>query len=155
MAGGRYHHNVITGAYDREHLISQGRANGVDWQEHKNPDINWFRFSTALHRHLDKGGQYHMDTEDPETLKQMLESYKGIRDLHKKTMIPHVRSAMAKLHSEHGDGSKSHMDFLKDSYSHLEANGGHHWSQKVSVLNGLNNHINSLTQRLNSMGHKV
>lgn len=155
MGAGKYHHTALTNAYSKDSLLEHGRSNGIDWQEHTDSDINWLRFSTALGRHLDKGNEFHMDNADPEVLKQMLGQYKALRDTHKQTMIPHVRAAMAKLHAEHGDGSKSHMDFLQDSYDHLEANGGHHWSEKVNVLSSLNKHINKITERLTSMGHQV
>jgi hypothetical protein len=155
MSGGRFHHAALTGAYDKSHLLEHGRSNGIDWQEDGHEGVNWLRFSTALHRHLDGGGQFHLDNGDPEALKTMLNNYRGILDAHKKTMVPHVRAAMAKLYMEHGDGSKSHMDFLKDAYEHLEANGGHQWAEKVSVLSNLNKHVNSLTERLSNMGHKV
>jgi len=155
MGAGRFHHAALTNAYNREHLLENGKANGIDWQEHSHEGVNWMRFSTALHRHLDEGNEFHMDNSDPETLKMLLSNYKNIREIHKKTMIPHIRAAMAKLHSEHGDGSLSHMDFLDKAYEHLEANGGHHWAEKVNSLVSLNRHINSLTERLTKMGHEV
>lgn len=155
MGAGKFHHKALTNAYHKDHILSQGRVNGVDWQEHKHEGVNWMRFSTALQRHLDEGKEFHMDNTDPEALKQMLAGYQSIRDSHKSTMIPHIRAAMAKLHSEHNDGSLSHMHFLDKAYEHLEANGGHAWAEKVSVLSSLNKHINKLTERLKSMGHEV
>ncbi|MMZ43535.1 hypothetical protein D1872_50910 [compost metagenome] len=155
MSAGRFHHSALTTAYNREHLVERGRANGVDWQEHGHEGINWMRFSTALHKHLDDGNEFHMDNDNPETLKQMLGHYTALRETHKQTMVPHIRAAMAKLHADHGDGTMSHMDFLDQAYEHLEANGGHHWAEKVSVLSSLNKHINRLTDRLTKMGHQV
>jgi hypothetical protein len=155
MGAGKFHHAALTNAYNKDHLLEQGRPNGVDWQEHSDENVNWMRFSTSLQRHLDKGNEFHVDNTDPQVLKQMLGHYKNLRDTHKQTMIPHVRAAMAKLHADHGDGSLSHMDFLKQSYDHLESNGGHHWAEKVHVLSNLNNHIDKLTTRLTNMGHQV
>jgi len=155
MSAGKFHYKALTNAYGKDHLLEQGRINGVDWQEHSHEGVNWMRFSGALHRHLDGGKDFHVDNTDPQTLATMLGHYKGLRDAHKQTMIPHVRAAMAKLHADGGDGSKGPMDYLHEAYSHLEANGGHHWSEKVHSLNHLNNHISKLTDRLGGMGYKV
>lgn len=151
---GNIHHKVLSNAFGREHLLEQGKRNGVQWQEDSHEGVNWMRFSGAVSRHMDEGKDFHIDDSDPALLNQMLTHYKLLKEMHKRTMVPHVRAAMQKLRMDSNDGSKGDMDYLNEAYAHLDANGGHHWSEKVSGLHSLNHHINHLTERLSKMGYQ-
>lgn len=149
---GKHEYKVLTGAFGRDDLLEQGKNNAVNWQEDKHEGVNWLRFSRALIDHIDQGKPFHMDDADPEMLNQMLDQYHQIRDMHKQTMVPHVRAAMSKIHSLRGDTSADPMSYLNEAYDHLEANGGHSWAEKVRTLTNLNNHIKKLSDRIHSTG---
>lgn len=142
-------YKVLTTAYSRAHLLDQGKKNGVDWEEDKqNEGINWLRFSTALIKFFKAGNSFYTDDSDAESLQLMLNNYKSIRELHKRTMIPLVRAAMSKLASNTGTHVVRPMELLPEAYKHLDNYGGQDWSNKVSTLVQLNNSIKYLTKRL-------
>lgn len=149
---GRHQHKVLTNVYSKEHLMEQGKKNMVAWNESNHEGVNWMRFSNALANHLDNGKDFHTDDHDVQGMKKMLEHYTALKELHKQSMVPHVRAAMTKLHSESTDTTKGLMDHVKDAYVHLDANGGHVWAEKVSTLNHINKQINHLSSRLEKLG---
>lgn len=150
MSSGKHEYAVLTKNMDRNTLIELGKQNGVSWKEDKDEGINWMRFSRAMISHIDQGKPFETDNADPELLQSMKDNYHQLRDMHKQTMIPHIRAAIAKLHSE-GDTTKSPMDYLPEAMSHLDANGGHVWSDKLRVLDHFNNQIRRLSDRLGNV----
>ena len=147
---GIHHYKALTEAYPQEHLIEQGKLNGISWDEHNHSGINWMRFSRALTHHLDSGKEFHHDNAHPEGIKTMLSHYSQLREVHKQSMVPHVRAAMVKLHSAN---SSMHPDeLLSAAYKHLEANGGHAWAEKVATLHNINTQIGKLSSRLKDLG---
>lgn len=147
MALGKQQYKVLTNSFGRDYLLDQGKQNGVSWAEDKHEGKNWMRFSRALISHIDKGQPFDTDNADPDMLQQMKDQYHQLRDMHKQTMIPLLRGAMAKLHSD-GDGTKSPMDYLPEAYKHLDANGGHVWADKLMTLQHLNKQIKGISDRL-------
>lgn len=145
---GSQEYEVLSGANSRDSLIEHAKRNGVKWEEHPHEGVNWMRASRAMVRHLNSGKQIDTDDMDPETIKVMLDHYKVIRDHHKKTMVPHVRSAMYKLYSEKGDPSLNPTDLINEAHAHLRENGGRVWAEKVSTLSHLNNQISKLSEKL-------
>jgi hypothetical protein len=148
MSKGKHEFKVLSNAYDKNSLIEQGKQNGVNWTEDKHEGKNWMRFSSALVRHLDEGNDFDIEDSNPDSLNQMKDLYHQLRDLHKQSMVPHVRAAMSKIHSEKGDDSKHPMDYLDDAYNHLDANGGHIWAEKVRTLNHFNQQIKKLSDKI-------
>jgi hypothetical protein len=149
---GIHHYHALTSAYPREHLIEQGKLNGIKWEEHSHEGVNWLRFNTALRNHLDNGNDFYPDNAHPEGLKTMLNHYVQLKEMHKQSMVPHVRAAMSKLYSERGNSSDP-KSLLQDAYKHLDSNGGHVWSEKVATLHNINTQITKLSNRLKSLGH--
>lgn len=149
---GKHQYHVLSNAYHKDHLIGQGEKNGIHWEKNDHEGVNWMRFSHALCQHLEGGNVFPIDDADPEILQDMLKQYIQLRDLHKRTMIPHIRSAMSKLHSDRNDANLRPIDLLKEAHEHLSANGGHEWAEKVSTLTHLNSHISKLHKRLNDLG---
>jgi len=148
----KHHYNALVSAYPRDHLMEQGKLNGITWEEHNNEGINWMRFSRSLQTHLDSGKDFYPDNAHPEGIKTMLNHYVQLRELHKQSMVPHLRAAMSKLHLERGNSSDT-KGLLDDAYKHLEANGGHIWAEKVSTLHNINTQISKLSNRLKEIGH--
>lgn len=140
-------YGILTNAYSRSHLIDQGKQNGVDWEESNDEGINWLRFSTALVKFLEAGNELHTDNADEGTLRSMFDNYNSIRELHKKTMIPHLRAAMSKLSSDRGSEVRP-MELLSEAYAHLDKYGGSTWADKVHTMSRLNTHISNLSRRL-------
>lgn len=145
-----YQYKVLCNAYSKDFLVEQGNKNGVYWEESDNPGVNWMRFSHALCKHLDEGKEFDMDDGDSQSLQEMLDYYTKLKDMHKKTMIPLVRSAMSKLYAEKNDANLRPIDLVKEAQQHLDANGGVVWSNKVSTLANLNAQIKSINNKLNS-----
>ncbi len=152
MAHGRHQYQVLSNAHGREQLMEHAKANGVNWEPHSHDGVNWMRASTGMVRHLEDGKDFDTDQMDEHSIRTMLDHYHVIRDKHKQTMIPHLRSAMAKLHADKGDPSLNPMDLLDDAHEHLKANGGQAWAEKTNNLNHLNSQINTLTSKLTKMG---
>lgn len=150
---GKHHYSALTTAYPREHLLEQGKLNGIKWDEHNHEGVNWMRFSHALHHHIDSGREFYPDNAHPEGIKTMLNHYTHLRELHKQSMVPHVRAAMSKLHAERGQSSTHPNDLIHDAYKHLDSNGGHVWTEKVATLHQLNTQIGKLSNRLKDLGH--
>jgi len=154
MSHGKYQHKVLSNAYSRKHLMEQGKKNNIPWEEHTGHEgVNWMRFSGSAVNHLNQGKSFHMEDTDPNVLRQVLNHYTQMKELHKQTMVPHVKAALQKLHENGGDKTKSHMDYLPEVYAHLDKNGGHYWSEKVHALHSLNNHIEHMTTKLKDLGH--
>ena len=149
---GKHHYNALTEAYPKDHLMEQGKLNGIHWEEHDHPGVNWLRFSAALQRHLDSGKDFYPDNAHPEGIRTMLNHYVHLRELHKQSMVPHIRAAMSKLYMDRGSNGNPE-DLLPETYKHLEANGGHVWADKMSTLHQLNSQIAKLSDRLKSSGH--
>lgn len=147
MTNGREEYKVLKNTFDRESLLEQGKQNGVSWKEDKHDGVNWMRFSNALISHIDKGQPFDCDNADQGMVQQMKDHYHQLRDMHKQTMIPHIRGAMAKLYQD-GDKSKSPMDYLSEAYNHLDANGGSVWGEKLNTLHHLNTQIKKLSDKL-------
>ena len=148
---GKHDFEVLSNAHSRDALLEHSKNNGVHWEEHSHPGVNWMRASGSLTRHLDNKKDFHTDNLDRETTMSMLDSYTRLREDHKKTMVPSLRSAMAKIHSDKGDTHAHPMDYLDDAHKHLEANGGHVWASKVHTLKHLNTQISHLSTRLQKM----
>jgi len=148
---GRVHYEVLRNSLHRDDILEHAKENGVSWEEHSHPGINWMRASSAIIKHIDKGNKFHTDGLDLETGKKMLDHYIQLREAHKKTMIPHIRSAVAKLHAEKGDSNTSPMDLLEEAHEHLKANGGHVWAEKLSTLHHINMQIKKLSDRIDKM----
>lgn len=130
--------------------MEQGTKNGIIWEESNNTGVNWMRFSHALCKFLEEGNEFDVDDSDPQSLQEMLEYYTKLRDMHKKTMIPLVRSTMTKLYSERGDSNLRPIDLVKEAQKHLDANGGTGWSKKVSTLSSINAQIKAINNKLST-----
>lgn len=148
---GKHDFEVLANTHSRDALIEHAKNNGVHWEEHSHPGVNWMRASGSLSRHLSNGKDFHTDNLDRDTTMSMIKNYHEIREAHKKTMIPHLRSAMAKIHNDKGDPNAHPMDYLDDAHAHLEANGGKVWSDKIHTLRHLNHQIQHLSHRLGHM----
>jgi len=138
---------VLRNTFSREHLIDHCKKNGLLWNESNDEGINWMRVNRALKNHLEADGDFHTDDVDPRLLKQMHDHYHVMRELHKKTMVPHLKATMSKLSQDDG-GSKHPMEYLDKALEHLEANGGHIWRDKLTHLVHLNNKIKGLKARI-------
>ncbi len=152
MSRGKQDFLILSKANGREQLLEHAKANGVNWEEHPHEGVNWMRASKGIVRHLDAGKEFDTDKMDSQTITHMLDHYRSLRDYHKQTMVPHLRSAMSKLHSEKGDPSLNPMDLLDEAHAHLRANGGRLWADKVSTLTHLNTQINNLSAKLIKLG---
>lgn len=148
---GKHDFDVLSNTHSRESLIEHAKNNGVHWEEHHHPGVNWMRASGSLVRHLDNKKDFHTDNLDLDTAKGMLDNYSQLREHHKKTMVPHLRSAMAKIHSDKGDPKAHPMDYLEDAHAHLEANGGKVWAEKLHTLRHLNHQVHHLSSRISKM----
>lgn len=148
MDKGKYQYDSLVSTYSREFLMSTGKDQGIMWKEDKDDSINWFRFSQALMGFLRDGQQLDLDNVDEDTAQQMLDHYTGIRDLHKQSMIPHLRDAMSKMYSEAGNSGKSPSDYVSQAYEHLENKGGRVWANKMDVLNHINGQISKLQAKI-------
>lgn len=145
------HYRVLSNAYGRKELLEMGKNNGLSWQEDNGREgVNWMRFSRALVKHLDEGKHFDTDSTDTESLQSMLDQYTQLRDMHKQTMIPHVRAGLSKLHAKGEITSKDPMEYLPQVYDHLDANGGHIWAEKVRTLSNLNSQIKNITEKLST-----
>lgn len=153
MTHGRYQHRVLANAYGRRHLIEQGKKNNIPWEESSHDGVNWMRFSGATINHINQGRDFHMEDSDPTLLRNMIVHLTKMKEMHKQTMVPHVRAALHKLHENGGDPNKNPMDYLPEAYAHLEANGGHHWAEKIHTLNSLNAHISRMTKKVKDLGY--
>lgn len=153
MSHGKYQHAVLANAYSRSHLMEQTRKNNIPWEESGHEGVDWMRASGAVVNHLNQGRDFHMEDTEPEKMRQVLSHYTKMRELHKETMIPHVKAALQKLHQDGGDPHKNPMDYLEQVYAHLDQNGGHYWAEKVHVLTSLNRHIANMTSKLKDLGH--
>jgi hypothetical protein len=149
---GKHHFQVLSNAHGRDHLIEHAKNNGVKWEEHSHEGVNWMRASKAITNHLDAGRDIDTDPMDEQSVRTMLDHYHVLRDHHKQSMVPHIRSAMAKLHAETGDPSAQPMDHLDAAHEHLKANGGKVWADKLHTLSHLNTQISTLTAKLTKMG---
>src|SRR6185312_16010300 len=110
--------------------------------------VNWMRASGALVRHLENGKEFITDGIDEETASQMIQLYENLREIHKKTMVPILRSAMLKIHSDSPDKDANPMDLIQEAHEHLYANGGRIWADKIYTLRHLNKQIQSLSERV-------
>jgi hypothetical protein len=149
---GIHQYRVLSGAHGREQLLEHAKANGVNWEEHSHEGVNWMRASKGIIRHIDNGKEFDTDNMDEHTVRTMLDHYNIIRDNHKQTMVPHLRSAMAKLHADKGDPSLNPMDLIDEAHTHLKNNGGKVWADKLHTLNHLNTQIRGLNAKLVKMG---
>lgn len=147
---GKQHHQVLSGAHSRDHLMEHAKNSGVNWEEHSHEGVNWMRASKGMVNHVNNGKKIDTDQMDDKSVQSMLDHYTVIRDHHKKSMVPHLRSAMAKLHAEKGDPSLNPMDLLDDAHEHLKANGGEVWAEKLHTLNHINGQIKKLSTRIQS-----
>lgn len=145
---GHMKYKVLTSAYSREHLIDQGTKNGINWDESKDDGVNWLRFSKALQSFLDANNDFYNDDADKATLTALLRSYTQIRELLKKTMIPHLRAAMSKLVSDDPTSINHPMEYLPEAYKLLDRTGGISWSHKINSLKHTNDQIKHLNKRL-------
>jgi len=149
---GKQHFQVLSKTHHRDHLLEYAKKNGVQWEESPHEGVNWMRASRAIVHHLDQGKEF--DTEnldDRETVKNMLDLYTKLREQHKKTMIPHIRSAMQKLRSEKDDTGVEPMSLINEAHEHLRQNGGHVWAEKVNSLVHMNSQIKKLTSKLDKI----
>ncbi|MDP4224881.1 MAG: hypothetical protein Q8910_00730 [Bacteroidota bacterium] len=135
--------------------MDKGKGNGVQWDDHNDEGVNWFRFSRALINHLDADKPFYVDDTDNDTLKNMHDHYVQLRSLHVKTMMPHVKEGLRHLQDKDVNSHKHPNEYLPQVYQHLAENGGHHWADKVRTLVHMNNRIKVLKQRLNSKGIEV
>jgi len=138
---------VLRNTFSREHLIDHCKNNGVKWAESNHEGVNWMRLNRSLKNHLDADGEFHTDNLDDNTATSMYHQYHQMRELHKKTMIPHLKATMAKLSQDEG-GGKHPSEYLHSAFKHLEANGGHIWRSKLHHIIHLNNKINELGKRI-------
>ncbi|AYP68561.1 hypothetical protein EalM132_00047 [Exiguobacterium phage vB_EalM-132] len=141
---GRLHHRVIANNFHRSDVIDHAKRNGVQWETNNHEGVNWMRASTAIVHHINNGGDFHTEHTDVETAKKMLHHYESLRELHKKDMVPHIRSTVAKLYHESADKHIPNEELVDKAHEHLEANGGHIWSAKMHTLRHLNTSINKL-----------
>lgn len=151
---GIHQYKVLTSANGRDQLLEHAKANGVHWEESPHEGVNWMRASKGIIRHLDNGKEFDTDNMPAENIQTMLDHYKVLRDHHKESMVPHLRSAMAKLHADKGDPSLNPMDLLDEAHVHLKANGGKVWAEKLNTLNHLNTQIRNLTTKLNKKSNE-
>src|SRR5690606_4479580 len=141
---GIHQYRILTNAHSREHLLEYAKSNGIQWEEISDEGINWMRASIAIVRHIDSGKEFDMDNIDEQTAQAMLEHYKSLKQFHKQTMVPLLRSAMAKLYAEKGDPSSSPMDLIDEAHDHLRDNGGEVWAEKLRTLHHINTQIKYL-----------
>lgn len=148
---GKQKFQILKNAYSREHLMEQAKKKGISWEESNEEGINWMRFSNAMVHYLNAGGDFDMDEDNPELIQAMLDQYKQLRDLHKQSMIPHIRAAMAKIYADKNDKSLQPTDCLQEAHEHLAANGGQIWAEKLASLSHFNRQIKKLQDKLNSI----
>lgn len=139
---------VLSHSHSRDHLLEHAKRNGVEWDEHPHEGVNWMRASRAISGHLNKGKEFDIDNTDKESVQAMLEHYTALREHHKKTMIPHLRSVMSKLHSEKGEPGSNPIDFLDEAHEHLNSSGNAVWREKLSTLKHFNTQIARLSDKL-------
>lgn len=139
---------VLSHANSREHLLEHAKNNNVDWEQHHHEGVNWMRGATAIKNHLSRGKEFDTDTMDKDTVQTMLDHYKVLRDHHKNTMVPHLRSAMAKIHSDKGVPGSNPMDYLEEAHKHLRESGNPVWAEKVNTLSHFNTQIAKLSSKL-------
>jgi hypothetical protein len=148
---GKHQYEVLTGSHHRDDILTHAKSNGVGWDEDNHEGVNWMRASSAIINHIDRGRSFHVDNLDFNTANKMMSHYTKLREDHKSTMIPHLRSAMSKLHAEKGDANTSPMDLIDEAHDHLRENGGQVWSDKLHTLNHLNTQIRHLSTRMAEM----
>lgn len=140
--------DTLVNAYSPDFLMEQGKAQGIQWNEDSKKEINWFRFCQALMGFLKGGSHLDLSGIDEDTAGQMLDHYTQLRELHKQSMIPHLRDAMSKLYAEASDPSKTPEDYIQGAYEHLENKGGRAWADKISTLTHLNTQIGLLQSKV-------
>lgn len=145
---GKIHHKVLSSNFHRSDIIEHAKKNGVQWEQDSHEGVNWMRVSHAIVNHVNEGKDFHTDHVDSDTHQKMLEHYTSLRDLHKKDMIPHIRSTVAKLYSESPNKQLSNQELVDMAHEHLDANGGHVWAEKMHTLRHLNTHIENLKNKL-------
>lgn len=148
---GKQHYEILRNAHSRSHLIEHAKFNGILWKEAPHEGVNWLRASRSIIDYLDDNSEFLLEDLDIDTASSMLDLYNQLRELHKKTMYPHLRSAMNKIDSENRDSSKSNTELLNEAHSHVDKHGGWIWREKVDVLNTLNRQISYLEGRTQGM----
>lgn len=139
---------VLSTAHDRNHLLEHAEKNGISWDKHGHEGVNWLRASRAISTHLNNGNELDMDDMSKESAQLMLDHYKVLRDHHKQTMIPHLRSVMSKLHSESNGESSSPLDHLDAAHQILNNPANGVWKEKVSTLSHFNTQIAKLQSKI-------
>lgn len=139
---------VLANANSREHLMEHAQNNNVQWEPHQHAGVNWMRGATAIKNHIARGKDFETDSMDKHTVQTMLDHYKVLRDHHKETMVPHLRSAMAKIHADKGESGTTPMDYLDEAHKHLKNSGSKMWAEKVNTLSHFNTQIAKLSDRL-------
>lgn len=147
---GKRKFELLVKAHDRSHLITHAESNGISWNKADHEGVNWMRACSAIIDYLEDNNFY-LEDMNLEEASEMLNLYNRIRDYHKMTMAPHLRSAMAKIHSYNRDNTKSDDDLLKSAHLHLDKYGGEDWRSKVYNLGVINRQIEYLEMRTQSM----
>lgn len=135
---------VLSSTHNRDHLLDHAEKNGVTWDKTGHEGVNWMRASRAISSHINRGNEFNMDDMSKESAQTMLDHYKVLRDHHKQTMIPHLRSAMAKLHSESGDPNSQPTDHLDAAHALLNNSANGVWKEKLDTLSHFNTQIAKL-----------
>lgn len=139
-------YRVLANTHSREALLNYMTQNGIQWEESNNEPVNWLRASMSLARHLDGKGEFITDNLTPELIQDLTQRYTELLEVHKKSMLPHIRSAMQKLREE-GDGTEQDMDLLQEAHVHLAKYGGATWADKIHTLRVLNTNLDYLEKR--------
>lgn len=147
----RKDYEVLARTHSREALLKYAIDNGVQWEESNHPGVNWMRASASIIEHLNNNKAFFTDNITPEIAQQLLDMYAKVELLHKKTMIPHLRSAMQKLKEEDSATASHSMDKLADAHIHLAANGGSVWADKIFILRTLHTQMKFLEERVQAL----
>lgn len=139
---------VLSNTHSRDHLMEHAKNNNIEWEPHHHEGVNWMRASRAIKNHIASGKDFETDPLDKETAQTMLDHYKVLREHHKETMIPHLRSAMSKIHADRGTPGSTPMDYLDEAHSHLKNSGNGVWAEKLNTLSHFNTQIAKLTSKL-------
>lgn len=139
-------YQVLSNTHSRESLLNYAQQNGIQWDEDNHEGVNWLRASSAIVRHLENKKEFITDNLTPALIEELHQKYTELSEIHRRTMIPHLRSAMQKL-KEEGDGASQDMDMLEEAHIHLAANGGAVWADKLFMLRAINSQLEYLEKR--------
>jgi hypothetical protein len=145
---GKQHFEVLRNCNSRTHLLEHAKENGISWKQADHEGVNWLRACSAIINYLNENNEFYMGDIDPESANSMIELYNQIKEYHKRTMNPHLRSAMDKIVEDSGDNITPSDELLNQAHELLDKSGGALWREKVDMLSNINRQINYLSQRM-------